>query len=74
MVRAAISVEPPGAKGTISRIGLVGYVWLNAAPAALTNTAANNPIVIKRSMDFIKLSPFLIDDRNFESTENPLKA
>src|SRR6476661_3642244 len=31
MSRAMMSFEPPGANGTMSRMGLTGYAWLSAA-------------------------------------------
>src|SRR6266508_2804335 len=34
MARARLSLTPPGATGTRMVIGLVGYVWADAAPGA----------------------------------------
>src|SRR5258708_26000986 len=47
MMRAAVSVEPPGGKGTISVMGLAGKVWPHAECAASTR-AKSKPRMIRR--------------------------
>ena len=41
MVRARMSVVPPGANGTMYLIGLVGQDWAHTVPAASAYVATN---------------------------------
>src|SRR2546427_3305317 len=40
MMRAAVSVDPPGGNGTMSVTGRVGYDWAAAIPASADNAVA----------------------------------
>jgi hypothetical protein len=40
MMRAAVSVDPPGGNGTMSVIGREGYDWADAIPASADNAIA----------------------------------
>src|SRR5262245_53412526 len=56
MVRAMMSAAPPGAKPTTRRMGLVGYVWAEAAPA-LTATIRARSVFMDRILPASRQPP-----------------
>src|SRR5258706_754370 len=59
MMRAAVSVDPPGGKGTISVIGRAGKDWACAMPAttASANAATSFLISIRPYVGFFHYAP-----------------
>src|SRR5687767_2119429 len=57
-MRATMSVEPPGGKGTIRRIGFAGQAWADAAPgcsSAAAHRVANTSALIVIPASFYRL-------------------
>jgi len=54
--RAMMSVEPPGGKATISRIGFVGYLSCADTAVALAMQAMATTVFHPRSLHFIRYS------------------
>src|SRR6185503_7117036 len=55
-MRATMSVEPPGGKGTISRIGFAGQACASAAPGRIAN-AQNAATTARPIMLFAEAEP-----------------
>src|SRR5690242_2936024 len=56
--RAVMSLPPPGANGTITRTGLVGYCWAWTGAAAVASRPAQSIAVVgRKNIDFIQFSP-----------------
>src|ERR1019366_3755727 len=58
-MRARKSVEPPGGKGTMTRMVLLGYACASAPPAGVTSKAAMNTSLVKLDREFIFVFPCL---------------
>src|SRR5690242_6927495 len=61
--RAEMSLPPPGANGTMTRTGLVGYCWACAGAAAVSTAASASTVYFMfppsflGSSDFVMLTP-----------------
>ena len=52
MMRAVVSVEPPGGKGTISVIGRIGKFWAAATPERSANITGTKSLVTNPSSSY----------------------